>query len=238
MCKKHYRAWLAYNRPVDNEIVRAHIERCRAAGMGVIRIGQLSGVQARTVRRITSGYGIRTTAGIARAILAVNPDVDRPAHMNPIGAIRRIRALAALGYTRSQIAGAVANYQINLHKYLTGSAAWVRPETFDRIDAAYQTLGAQPLPQGPHADTARRIAAARGWLPPLAWQDGEIDDPDAQGDPSVVLKPSRSVPSDFLDIVADHREHVGRTDAEIAKRLGITTETLKLRIRRIERSAS
>ncbi|MCV7255637.1 hypothetical protein H7J86_26080 [Mycobacterium hackensackense] len=238
MCRKHYEAWIAINQPVDAEIVRAHINRLRAANLGYGRIAELSDCGQSTIRDISQGTRRYSYAPVARAILAVNPDVARPAKMNPIGAIRRTQAMVAHGFTEQQIGAAISVRQCNLWKYVQGTASWVRPATHDRIDAAFQTLCAQPMPAGWVPDRARRRAQKRGYVPAFAWGD-DIDDPAAVPDLGAILKPSRSVPADqLLEIVADHREHVGRTDAEIAAALGIKLDTLQTRIRRIERCAS
>ncbi|WP_349318892.1 hypothetical protein [Mycolicibacterium canariasense] len=242
MCNKHYEAWLAVNRPVDADLVRAHLQRLRAANMGYRRIAELACVGQTTVCDILSPKrGLRrfVSAPVARAILAVNPDRDRPAKMNPTGAIRRVQAMRAHGFTDGQIGSAISVRKCNLWKYLQGTAAWIRPETHDRIDAAFQTLCAQPMPTGWVAERARRRAQKRGYVPAFAWGD-DIDDPDAKPDRSAVtVKPLRAIgDSDFLAIVVDHREHIGRTDAEIAAALGLTLDGFQSRLRRIERRAS
>ncbi|MBX9920413.1 MAG: hypothetical protein K2Y33_11400 [Mycolicibacterium frederiksbergense] len=234
MCKKHYRAWRAVNRPVDSEIVAEHIAVLRAARMGCIRISQLSGVPRRTVSRIANGHSTITYAEVARAILAVNPAVDRPAHMNPIGAIRRLRALVAHGHTRDEILAAMGERKLNLHRYLNGTAAWIFPGTHDRIDAAFRTLSVQPPPAGRSADRARMTATKHGYLPALAWDLETIDDPDAR--PHVdAIRPAKpaAVLEDFRIEYLELRDEFGLTDAAIAERLDISVALLGSRLSRL-----
>lgn len=236
MCKKHYQAWRAVNRPVDSEIVREHIARLRDAGMGCIRISQLSGVTTRTVRRIANGHSSLTYAESARAILAVNPAVDRPARMDPTGTIRRTRALVAHGHTRDEIVAAMGDgKQLNLHRYLTGTAAWVSRDTHDRIDAAFRTLSVQPQPTGHIADRARITAARHGYLPALAWDIESIDDPAAVPLVEAIRCPPKlgQVLEDFRVEYLELRDELGLSDAAIAERVGITNQLLLSRLSRL-----
>jgi hypothetical protein len=99
----------------------------------------------------------------------------------------------------------------------------------------FEELRDTPAPPGYAADRARRRAARRGFLPPSAWVEDTIDDPNAMpitAMPVVRFHPRR-IPADFADIVEDYRQ-VGRTDEQIAAAFGISVEGLQLRIRRLD----
>lgn len=237
LCRKHYRAWAAVNRPVDSEIVRAHIARLRDAGIGCIRIAQLAGVSPRTISRIAGGHSKSYTyADRARAILAVNPAVDRPFRMDPTGASRRLRALVAMGYTQPQIRAALPTAKPQIQRYLVGTASGIRPETHDQIDAAFQTLSVQSPPTGGYADRAREIAARRGFLPALAWDLETIDDPAAEPFTDAVRRPPKlgDVLEDFRLEYLELRDEFRLTDTAIAERIGITDELLLKRLSRLK----
>lgn len=235
MCSKHYNLWLPINRPVAAKIVVEHMMRLRAAGFGHRTIADAAGIGCTTVCDIYAGNRIYVYAPTARAILAINTENNRPMRMNPVGAIRRVRALVAHGYTEQQIAAAIEIRQSNLWKYMQGSASWVRPETHDRIDAAFQTLSAQPMPTGWVAQRARNRAASRGWAPPMAWNIETIDDPAASPIVEAIRRPPKlgQVLDDFHVEYLELRDELGLSDAAIAERVGITEETLGKRLSRL-----
>lgn len=235
MCSRHYEIWLSANRAVPREIVLAHLDRLRDAGFGTRHIADLAGVGFTTVGNIRRGTSQKCFAPIARAILAVNPDQDRPARLNPVGTIRRVQALAAHGYTGDQIAAAIGVRQPNLWKYQRGIASWVFRDTHDRIDAAFRTLSVQPQPTGTSAKRARANAARHGWLPPLAWDLETIDDPAARPLVDAIRPPKpAAVLEDFRVEYLELRDELRLSDAAIAERLGITTDLLGSRLSRLK----
>ena len=235
MCNKHHTAWTAVNRPVDSEIVREHIARLRAAGMGYRQIAKLAGIGQSTVWDVVHRRST-TYAPTARAIMAVNPDADRGAVMSPVGAGRRVRALIAVGYTETQVAAATQVRECNLWRYERDKAGWIRPETHDRIDAAFQTLSVQPPPTGWVADRARRRAARYGWLPALAWDLETIDDPAAEPIVDAIRRPPKlgGILEDFRIEYLELRDELRLSDAEIAERMGITDDLLGKRLSRLK----
>ncbi|MCV7230715.1 hypothetical protein [Mycolicibacterium komossense] len=234
LCKKHYRAWLKANPPVDPAIVAAHIEALRERGHGYRRIADLSGAGMTTIFEIAKGKKKYIEAPTAAAIFAVPFDAQ-PARMDPIGVVRRVRALVALGYTEVQIAEHISIRQSNLWPYTFGRASWVRPETFNRIAAVFRVLEGQAAPVGPAADRARRRAAERSWLPPLAWDIETIDDPAAEPIVEAIRRdtPWNGVLDEFRDEYLDLRDHLRMSDELIADRLGITMDLILKRLSRL-----
>jgi hypothetical protein len=228
MCQKHYRAWLRANRPVPIAAVHDHIEQLRSAGFGYRRISDLAGVGFTTARDIAHPRSTRkfVSAPVAAKLFAVTIE-DRPARINPVGVGRRIEALIALGYTENRIADSLGITQSNLWKLFGGRATWVRPETFAKVDAVFRELSVLPMPEGWVAERARRRARRRGWVPPLAWDEHEIDDPAAT--PAQRWKPVGD--HDWIEHVVDCRR-LGWSDERIAADMGVEVESLMRRLDR------
>lgn len=91
-----------------------------------------------------------------------------------VGVVRRYQALLALGYTGPRIAAETGLSIRTLRSVQYHGHVSVRPETAEKMAAAYERLS-MTRPEGRYANRARSQARARGWLPPLAWDD--IDDP-------------------------------------------------------------
>lgn len=176
--------------PVDGDVLRVHLRSLAAAGMGYKRAADVAGVARSTVGRILYGRPDRGTPptprvryAIARKLLAVRA-VDHGPN-KPIeasGTVRRIRALIAIGWTRTEIARGIgwslANLGTMLHRGAEPWAGFVEVRTAAAVSALYDRLSMHPS-TGPHSARARAEARSNGWPPPLAWDDDEIDDPAA-----------------------------------------------------------
>lgn len=102
-------------------------------------------------------------------------------HCDGTGARRRLQALAALGWTTVEIGAELG---------ITGEAVqFIRDvdshrmyrATADRIAAVYDRLSMRVPPKWTRYRTrVQTLALRRGWAPPLAWDDDEIDDPGAR----------------------------------------------------------
>lgn len=93
---------------------------------------------------------------------------------DPVGPWRRIRALHAIGWTRNRLAvelGPGHARILNQRPEQPTTAA-----TAARVADVYERLAGT---RGDSTATAAR-AAGRGWAPPIAWDDADIDDPAAQ----------------------------------------------------------
>jgi DNA-binding CsgD family transcriptional regulator len=183
---------------VDAEPARQHVRALSAGGIGYLRTAQLAGVPYSVVNRLIYGTreappSVRIRATTEAKLLAVPPDnrAER-AFTSTTGTVRRMRALAAIGWTFSAQAVAigwtVGNYHnIFTRRYVTVATARTVGELYDRWSMT------TPEP-GYGSDRARATAARSRWLPPLAWDDETIDDADAT---PVVLPPvAGSLPVD------------------------------------------
>lgn len=123
------------------------------------------GCRCLDARRANTNYRKRRRAG-----------VHQPAMVDSVGVVRRRQALAVMGYGLPELAPhfgvsprAVSNYM---------SRPRVHRSTLARWRQVYDLLSMTP---GPNSK-ARGEALRRGWVPPLAWDDDTIDDPNAAPD--------------------------------------------------------
>lgn len=158
-------------------------------------------------------------------------------HLNNVGTRRRVQALAALGWRWQDIAARTGtSYQSVQRLALLDQAVHVA--TVERIRAVYDQLSATPGP----SELTRRRAAAKGWVPPLAWDDDTIDDPNALpnlGGPSTdaidpiavdrAVQGDRSVRLSRVECRAavEQLEHRGWSAKQIGRHLGTTSRTVQ-----------
>jgi lambda repressor-like predicted transcriptional regulator len=163
------------------EPVRAHVDTLHGMGLPLASIARDAGCTPATVRNIHCGVWAKVRTRHALAIKSVTH------HPNPrqqvvlaIGAVRRAQALHAIGWTWRALAehtpgvtaGAIATMTRPGHERTL--CAW---ETWAVIRDAYEKLSGTPGPEGVSAMKARNAAKRRKWLPPLNWEDLDIDDP-------------------------------------------------------------
>lgn len=159
---------------VDAGLVREHLAVLSARGMGYKRCALVAGVSRSTVRRILYGAGGRpapatTRHDIATKLLALDVDLGGAALVDALGTVRRIQALTAIGWTLTDTGRALGWTSSNLGLLLRQDKVLRR--TADAVAGLYERRSGTTGPSG----RARRMAAARGWVPPLAWTN--IDDP-------------------------------------------------------------
>lgn len=101
------------------------------------------------------------------------------------GTRRRIQGLVALGHTLVALSNELGMSTRYAGKVLIVEK--VRPETERAVRDIYERLS-MTVPSGWTADRNRRLAKAKGWAPPLAWDD--IDNP-AETPQGLGIKPAR-----------------------------------------------
>lgn len=221
---------------VDAQPVREHIAALAAAGIGLRRAAQLAGLDRKCLQALTSGVNGRAPSTkvrpkTARAILAVEPDPTLlPARqiVDGVGTTRRIQALTAIGWSLSEQARRIGwttqNYAPVAHgRPITAATARLIADLYDQ-------LAMTPAPAGYSATRTRRYATAKGWAPPLAWDDDHIDDPGTRPG-GWIGQPRPDLRAEFL---ARYQAVAGQglTWAEIADRLGVTVYAAKGRVRK------
>ena len=233
-------------RTMPVERVKAHIDYLYSTGMGSDSIAKAGGVSAYAVRRIRNGQATRTKVAVAKKLLTVEP--TDAALVSSIGSIRRLRALLAIGWAMPAVAE-VCGINMGMLQHIMAdnqrSSGMVTRATHEAIRKAYDELSMKlPQPTTPGqkgiVTRSKSTAAKRGWVPPLAWDDGDLDDPNA--------KPYREYARDLRanrDAAAEKDEELtellsyGFTIPELARMWKITPQSIERRLDRrgIERAA-
>ncbi|WPO70245.1 hypothetical protein [Streptomyces sp. KN37] len=156
--------------------VAAHLRRLIDGGHTCRSIANESKVSERAVRYILDGQPT-VQRPKALALLAVRP-LDIAPRTDATGTIRRIQALAAVGWPVCWTAAQAGHSPGYLFKILRGDVPQVLAGTARRIDALYREYGTQ---QGPCRHT-RVIARRNRWRSLAAWDGTAIDDPAAKPD--------------------------------------------------------
>ncbi|WP_076260842.1 hypothetical protein [Intrasporangium flavum] len=166
-------------RCVDSDPVKQHIERLLASGSSKRAIAAAAGVSPTTITALTRHEQGTITRTIAAKILAVRParlhDRSGDDFVPRVGVVRRLQALQAIGHTCEAIAEAAGATVPIIHNLMLQVGPYVSAMNRDRIHVAYEQLWDQPG----RSDKIRRLAAKKGWAPPMAWDDDSIDDPAA-----------------------------------------------------------
>lgn len=137
-----------------------------------------------------------------------------PRRIDATGTVRRLRALNALGWTCAALAAHDGTTtQAALQQVMKHERPTTYVTTATRVARLYDQLSMTP---GPSPLAAAR-ARAKGWAPPLAWDDQDLDDPTAT--PHTDTTPTRATV--HLDDV-EFLIRTGCTRPTIATRLGVT----------------
>jgi hypothetical protein len=212
---------------VDATATREHLAELRAAGMGYLSIATQAGLPRKTVAELH--HRAKVHRDIEKLILGVDPPsgfdsfVDH-ALVPAIGTARRLQALTAIGYTMEDLVPYCDIHPDMLRRIRHGSQATIAAKTGRVIDGIFGEL---QLTRG-SSTKAFRYAERRGWALPFAWDEETIDDPDAQ--PNLGDKNK----SDWFAEYEEMREW-GLTDYQIAERMSLSVDALKVRLRRAGR---
>lgn len=224
-------AWCPY---IDAEPVRQHVMALSRAGIGYKRIARLAGVNYSRIQALTFGHNgeapsKRIRPAIASRILAVRPSIDNLAdgqRVDATGTVRRIHALAAIGWSLAEQAQQVGCSKQNIHRISGG--ALVTAGNARRIAVLYDRLSMTTAPDSAGARRIRKMATDRVWAPPLAWDDESIDDPTAR--PRGWLGAPEAV--SLAEFAARYAPLADLPWADIADRLSLTVDAAKARARR------
>lgn len=199
---------------VDAAPVREHIRALRAAGIGVEQIAMLAGISTSHVRELADpgrdgNPSIRRVRPeTAQRILRVRIDQANRAprsHVVATGTRRRLQALIAVGWPHDELATRLGRSSAGLRRSMLSDS--VTAQTAQDVGALYEQLWNLRPPQSTDdqrtaADAARALAAERGWLPPLAWDDIDTD-------PDPRHHTERPATDDDLDEIAIERALAG-----------------------------
>ncbi len=163
-------------RYVPAEPARAVLQRLLAAHVPLRALARATGLSGAALHAIVSGahphVQRRTADRIAALTLPGLYAAQTHGHVPKIGAVRRLHALMAMGWSRADLDRAGAG---NLGRVLNGPGDLVTIDTWRRIRDLYDT---HSMTIGP-SPTTMAHARARGYPPPLAWDEDAIDDPHA-----------------------------------------------------------
>lgn len=222
--------------------VRDHLDTLRRAGLSLAHVAALTGLGMATVNRLRAGRNATVLATTADAILAVPlPAVAQLAPNDVVdatGTRRRVQGLMRAGHPVARIAASAGVHYTILGDVLAGSTL-VTARTHLGVARTYDELwDARPDTSTPQRANASRHAQARaevaGWPMPAAWDDDDIDDPDA----SPAEAPDAVVPGRF---VLDLDEWVflvrgGENSDRAAARCGVTPAAVERAAHRARRA--
>ena len=193
-------------------------------GIGAAPLADSIGLSPSNIRDIAnSNDGRKVSRKVAQAVESINLEALGPnARISARGAVRRLQALATLGYTCGYIQEV---YGIRARGILgrngTGPAEQIVVPTFLEIARFYEEHHATPRPIITNADlrSANRAingAQRNGWHPPAAWDDIDLDPypPHVERDVLAVD------PEDVRHLLAS-----GHTTTQICERLNVLEYT-------------
>lgn len=167
-----------------------------------------------------------------------------PPGVNTVGSMRRLQALATIGYAIPDVAPYVycAPRTVlspirtgNYRNSRTKRPYAISPQLHQEIVDFYEVHYTRPL-NGQKADRMRGWAANRGWYGPQAWEGVDMDDPSAL--PVLVEPPpSRFTPIDLNEL--DWLLSTGVSLEDAAQRMGKSVKGIQKALsRQRQRSAA
>ena len=223
-------------RLVDAQPLREHVDKLTAAGMSQWDITIAAGWSSRNALADAYRRARVTPATLARVLAVQAPPVSRRnGYVDATGSRRRLQALAVMGWPTRSIARELGNLDPQTYQYIqSGRTKTIRRRTAQDIAELYDRLWNQTGPSARSAELAR----AKGWVPPLAWDDECLDDPAAKPHAGrwspQTLRDREQVVEDFLDTWDHHR---GQVDIA-AHRLGMKPSALEQALRRANRDGA
>lgn len=170
----------------DANRARTRVQVLLANGLTIGQIEQRSGVHRTAIRVLIGDFpgrpaSKRITKTTHAALLAVNVDrvgTEQSGLVDPTGTRRRLQALMTIGWPARHLA-------TRLHMSSATIPALTYTKTHKPVLAStrasvidlYDELALQVPPPSRVTTRVKNIASARGWHPPLVWDDDTIDDP-------------------------------------------------------------
>lgn len=100
--------------------------------------------------------------------------MGRDVWISATGTMRRLQALAVIGWSTAEIAARMDSHYRPLQKVRAGERECVRMSTARRVAVVFEEL-CMKVRHGRAAKITRFHALAHGWVPPLAWNDIDAD---------------------------------------------------------------
>lgn len=168
-------------RTTDARPVQMHLATLLGHGMSLRSIAGQAHLSAAAVSRLNRGEQPRIRHATAAAILAVQPGIAERSYgrfgpfVPRVGTTRHIQALLAIGWTHVALTSVCGHRTACL---LHQQGRWVTRGTHDDIAAMYRRLCHRPGP----SQRSRNRAARMGYLPPVCWDDIDLDAEPDYGD--------------------------------------------------------
>lgn len=161
----------------------------------------------------------------AKAVYQQRRTLHNHSRLPATGTRRRLQALAALGWPSAEIAARLGVSDAAVIAR-TSSSRTVDRTNAARIRRVYDELS---MTVGPSSITRKR-ALAKGWVPPLAWDDDSIDDPSAEPQGVGYMR------TPVADTIRELQD-LGLDLNQIADRLRVTKNAVELALSRARRAA-
>lgn len=213
---------------VPASAVREHLAHLHRSGLSLRAIGDTANVSPTVISRVLNGKTGDLQRPVAARLLAVTArDVyERPnaaGFVPKVGAVRRIRALYAIGWTGDQVNQTAARSARFAQNLLNQPGDWITLDTWRAVARAYDQLWDKPGP----STVNRRRAKTAGWAPPMAYDDETIDDPAATpfvDEPIDITRPGQGRVN--ADSLHDCAIEWGLTIDQAAIRLGVARDSI------------
>ena len=167
--------------PIDGSAVRSHLRALTAAGMNAKFLAAYLRITAREVSALLDGAVETTTLQMATAVMAIGfrPEPHR-VYTPSIGAWRRMRALNAMGYSDERIDRMLAHERgrevVTAVASTMPKAVMIPVTLWNAVERVYNRCGMELGPDTEVRDRSR----TEGMVPPLGWDDDDLDDPRAR----------------------------------------------------------
>jgi len=165
-----------------------HINTLRATGITLKQIHTNTGIAMITLGEITLGKRATIQADTEQRILNYTPTPEQAsphATVNTPGAARRLQALQYNGWDQDTLAQKLGLQRSHVWK-LTHQKISATTPIAARITDLYNHLWNQNPAPTKGSNLARAIARRNRWLPPLAWDEDKLDDPQHFGYPQEI----------------------------------------------------
>lgn len=197
---------------IPGPVVAAHLRLLIDSGRTSRGISGEAGVSERAINYILNGQA-KVSRSKALALLAVQPLNEAP-RVDPTGTVRRIQALAAIGWPIVWTAAQTGYHPSYLFNIIAGRVPTIPRHMARRFAVLYRAYSQRPGP----SEYARSIARRNNWHSPLAWD--AIDDPSEQPEHAAPYEPATKYerdPDKRAEI--EHLYLLGESVPSIAKQL-------------------